>query len=255
MAPLFILGFPRSGTTAMAAGLAALGRWGRVGVEGHFIYHFAPGLAAIADGRINPASLAADPVRRDRALGEFARFLNRTFSPRSDPDDIRWIDKTPDVAQVRAVAVIGRIYPTARFVFLYRPPADAIRSNLAVFRRAVEGNEARHAARWATLHALWRERRAGLSPTAYVEVFQPDMRADPAAVARHLAPVLALDPAETERLAEFWRANPSIARPVGERAARYDGVRLAPDVAAQVAALTDEECRHWPRLAPAVAAE
>jgi hypothetical protein len=255
MAPVFILGFPRSGTTAMADGIAALGRHGRVNTEGHLLYHFMPGLELLTKGRVNPASIAADPDRRAAILARFRAFANATFSPRGDPEDTAWIDKTPDVGQVRAAAALGRLWPSARFIFLYRPPLEAIRSNLATFRPALEGNEASHAERWAALHATWRARRGALAPGTFLDIYHPDMKADPDGVATAVATLLELPAEDGRRLAAFWRDNPKINRPRDERSAAYEATALSPEAAAAVRAATEEECRHWPRIVAAAAAE
>lgn len=255
MAPVFILGFPRSGTTAMADGIEALGHHGRVNVEGHLLYHFMPGLELLTKGQVNPSSIAADPERRAKFLAGFTALANATFSPRGDPADTMWIDKTPDIAQVRAVSALARLWPAARFVFLYRPPAEAIRSNLATFRTAVDGKEPAHAERWAALHRTWRHKREGLAPGAFLEVYHPDMKADPTGVAAAVVSLLGFGHEDARRLGVFWRDNPAINRPSDHRSAAYEATMLAPEAAAAVTAATADECRHWPRLARAVAAE
>ena len=52
MGPIFILGFPRSGTTAMAQALSGLERFGTYKHEGHFIYLFSEAIDRIVRGDV-----------------------------------------------------------------------------------------------------------------------------------------------------------------------------------------------------------
>jgi len=238
----------------MATALSALERFGTYKHEGHFIYLFSDGLARIQSGQINGNSILHEEGAPQRFLKAFTHSVNRMFSARADPRDTLWIDKTPDLAQLRAVPVIARLWPTARFVFLYRPAADAVRSSHAVWREQLAGRERETAERWRDCQSAWRAGRDGLKRDRYVEIYQPDMLAKPRAVAGQLKPLLQLSDDEVEHLARIWTRNRTINRPTGARGDAYDAVRLTPEAAAAVLSVTKDEVAHWPTLVAALGA-
>ncbi|MEM6761630.1 MAG: sulfotransferase [Pseudomonadota bacterium] len=247
LGPLFILGFPRSGTTAMARAVSGLGRFGSYAREGHFLYIFAAPFARILRGEFNENSVLRGDGAVQTLTQEFRAMANRLYSPTHDPADQQWIDKTPDLAQVRAVPVINKLWPSSRFIFLYRPAEDAVRSSVAVWRQRVEGNEGQAAERWVQCQRAWRAARPDLGDR-YVEVYQPHMLTRPEAVAQSMAGVLGLADAEIDSLARTWREDTQVNRPKGERAQAYDAVTLSEDTRAEVRALTQDEAAHWPML-------
>jgi len=251
--PLFILGFPRSGTTAMARALSDLKRFGTYEREGHFLYIMTAGIARIQRGEFNENSVLRAPGAPERFLRGFTRTVNRLYSTTGNARDTAWIDKTPDIAQVRAVPVIDKLWPEARYVFLYRPPLAAVRSSLALWHDRVEGREVPTAERWAACQRAWRAARAELG-TRFVEVYQPLMLSDPHVVAGTLGPLLSLSEEEVAALAQTWERDRAVNRPRGERGKAYDAVTIAPDVAREIRRVTAAEVAKWPRLAAADAA-
>lgn len=248
MGPLFILGFPRSGTTATAKAIAQLGRFGPYGPEGHFLYLFAAGLSQIARGEFNTNSILRTEGMPQQVLSDFRALFNRLYSPRNDPNDVAWTDKTPDLLQLRAVPAIDSLWPDARYIFLYRPPVDAVRSSLATWPERMTGKEIPASTRWVNCQSAWRSVRAGLTGR-HVEVFQPQMLAAPRQVAASIQPILDLTDKEVNTLGQIWTDHPQLNRPTGPRGEAYDKVALAPDVAAQVARITHDEAAQWPAIA------
>ncbi|MEM0908023.1 MAG: sulfotransferase [Pseudomonadota bacterium] len=247
MGPLFILGFPRSGTTAMVKAVAALGRFGGYEREGHFLYLFAASLARIQRGEINENSVLHGEGAQEALYGGFTATANTLYSATNDPQDTCWIDKTPDVAQVRAVPVIDKLWPNARYIFLYRPAQDAVRSSFAVWRNRLEGKEIATAERWVQCHRAWRAARPAIQGR-YREVYQPHMLSNPQKVAQSLKPLLSLTDEEVSTLATLWREDTQVNRPRGERAKAYDAVTLADDIVDEVQRVTQDEVAHWPVL-------
>lgn len=249
LGPLFILGFPRSGTTAMASALSLTGAFGTYSTEGHFLYLFSNGIEKIASDKLNPSSIIrAEPERR-RFLKEFTAMVNKVFSPTNDPADVRWIDKTPGMAQVNAIPAIVTLWPQSRFIYLYRGPHDAVRSNLANWPEQLAGKEAVAAERWAQCQRAWRKQRQAIPKDHFVQMFQPDMRAKPHASAQALKPLLNFSDDQVETIGRFWAANKSVNRPVAGQAGRdYDEVVLSARQTDEVSRVTDDESQHWPRL-------
>lgn len=246
--PVFILGSPRSGTTAMAMGLNRLKRFGRYRSEGHFLYHFHPGLNAVATGRVGANCVVKPPEKAALFVDGFRALCNRLYSESGEADDDVWIDKTPDAEQVQAIPSIDALWPEARYIFLMRPPMAAVRASLAMPNWNLKGREAAIARRWVECQASWRQVRGELTGRA-VEIFQPDMLADPAGAAAALAGILNLSNDEVTMLTTFWRKNDRLNRPTKSEAEKaYDTFEMSKDVEEKVAAITAEEAAHWPRL-------
>lgn len=238
----------------MASALSQLKRFGTYKHEGHFIYLFSDAIGRIQRGEYNENAILREEGAGPRFIKAFTRSVNRLFSSNADQRDTMWIDKTPDLAQVRAVPVIGKLWPTARFIYLYRPPEDAVRSSIAVWGERLEGREAETAERWRDCQRAWRAARDDLGRDRYVEVYQPDMLAKPLAVAGQLKPLLQLSDDEVTRLATMWTNNKAVNRPKGERGAAYDAVRLSPEATRAVRETTNDEVARWPALVAARAA-
>lgn len=233
----------------MATAIGLLGKFGQYSTEGHFLYLFAPGVERILGDRLNPVSILRDAERRDRFVRDLTALVNSVFSATGDPADVRWIDKTPGIAQVNAIPGIVAMWPDARFIYLYRTPHEAVRSNLANWPDQLAGKEAASAERWATCQRAWRKNRSAIPKPHYVQMFQPDMLEKPRAAANKLRSLLDLSDAEVDMLANYWEANKALNRPnSGEASAAYDKVALTPAQMEAVSRVTEDEVRHWPRL-------
>lgn len=249
MGPIFIMGYPRSGTTAMATALGGLGRLGPYSTEGHFLYLFSNGIKRLAAGKLNEVSMLRPEPQREKFLAAFAGLVNTVFSPTDDPHDTTWIDKTPGLAQLNAIPGLLPLWPDARFIFLYRPPHDAVRSNIANWPDRMTGREVDAAERWLECQRAWRRHRPLLPRHHVAEIFQPDMLARPAEVAATLQSLLSLSDEEAAALTAYWSENRKLNRPTtGERGDAYDKVALTDSAAATISAVTDRELPHWPRL-------
>lgn len=237
----------------MANAVSGLGRFGTYKHEGHFIYLFNDAIARILKGEYSENSVLREDGAPDRFVKGFTRTVNRLYSPTNDQRDTQWIDKTPDLAQIRAVPVINKLWPSARFIFLYRPPEQAVRSSLALWRR-LEGHEIATAERWTQCQRGWRAARSELGRDRYVEIYQPDMLARPGGVAGQLKPLLQLSDREVAALTRVWTNNKAVNRPRGPAGEAYDAVALAPEMLSEIRRTTRDEVAHWPALVSAATA-
>ncbi len=148
--PIFIVGFPRSGTTLLQAMLATQENICSF-PETHFFSMVAKPLKTDAEGYIDNASLPPalqkiheqmelefSPVVVDqlaRAAGARRLNIKALFELivwqylKNEPEAarLRWVEKTPD--HVRFLDRILPLYPDARFVHILRNPIYAIYSN------------------------------------------------------------------------------------------------------------------------------
>ncbi len=122
--PIFIIGLFRSGTTLLRYLVDSHSRIA-CPPETRFMQH----LAGIIESERTLGGLQAMGFDREhtcqRLRQTISYFMENYASSKGKP---RWADKTPEY--VSSVASLQEIYPTAKFVMLYRNPLDQIRSNI-----------------------------------------------------------------------------------------------------------------------------
>ncbi|MFQ3251809.1 MAG: hypothetical protein ACI9U6_000083 [Loktanella salsilacus] len=247
--PIFIMGFPRSGTSGLASGLSKLPGFADHGPEGHFIYLLDTPILAIRDDNLNPNSIVRAPGPKAAFLSAIAKGVDEAYRTASGAESLMWIDKTPDVAQVRAIPAIRALFPDAWFFYIYRDAASAVRSNVATWPDQLEGKEVSVAQRWRQCQSEWREKSQTIPDNRKLEIFQPDLRKNPEKVVADIAALMGLDADAAAPLLQFWTKNRQVNRPnVGEAAAAYDAVALDDLTTEKVNAICSDEIAHWPRL-------
>jgi sulfotransferase family protein len=126
--PIFVIGSPRSGTTALAT---ALGKHSRLwsGAESDFLFHLFDGRhaeAAFAKARGRPTGgwLRQQGVEREEFLACLGLGLNALFTSRSGTK--RWVEKTPLHTEI--VDVLSLLFPGAYFIHLLREGPRVVHS-------------------------------------------------------------------------------------------------------------------------------
>jgi hypothetical protein len=134
-APIFVIGSPRSGTTALAQ---SLGRhpalW--VGKESYLLHDLFSGqrieeMWARHMERVTPCWLAHEKVERDELLAFIGLGVNALFSSRSQGK--RWIDPTPLYTPM--VETIAAMFPGAKFLHIVRDGRHVVRSMINFERK------------------------------------------------------------------------------------------------------------------------
>ncbi len=127
--PLIILSAPRSGSTLLFETLQQSNTLVTIGGESHRIIEALPQLNP-ASGEIDSNRLDQSHVNDDVATNLYARFgeLARDVNGRAPQPDaiVRLLEKTPKNAL--RIPFLERLFPDARYVFLYREPRAAISS-------------------------------------------------------------------------------------------------------------------------------
>ena len=133
--PVFVIGSPRSGTTAMAQ---ALNRHPdlRVGKESYVLHDlFGNGRPTrIWDqqmDRVTPCWIEFEQVGHDEFLGFIGLGLNALFSSRAEGK--RWIDQTPLYTPM--VDTLATMFPGASFVHIVRDGRHVVRSMINFERK------------------------------------------------------------------------------------------------------------------------
>lgn len=245
--PIFILGFPRSGTTAIARALGKVEGIQDFSAEGHYLYFLAEMLEQLRKGDgVNPASLLCDAEKYTAFEQEIAlavtRFNQRILSP--PLENQIWVDKTPDLRQVQNVPVYARIFKGARFIFMYRCPLEVVESNLSNWPE-IGGRALDTARRWVRTMATWRLVRALISAEAYLEVHQADMRDQPDVVMSKVGAFLGLSEDASAKTASFLQEHR-----VNTRRRKNDApkVTLNRFVRWRAMSIVASERNHWPEL-------
>jgi hypothetical protein len=133
--PIFVIGSPRSGTTALAQ---SLGRhpalW--VGKESYLLHDLFTGrrIERMWDRhmqRVNPCWLAHEKIEQDELLAFIGLGFNALFTSRSEGK--RWIDPTPLYTPM--VETIAALFPGAVFVHILRDGRHVVRSMINFERK------------------------------------------------------------------------------------------------------------------------
>jgi len=189
-APLFIVGSPRSGTSALADVALAAGYSGfregmflslitqvSAAVNMQFATYATPPSPEVLIGRLDRTAV-------NRALAEtiagFARSANKV-----EP----WFDKTGNPEMIEAIPMLREIWPDAVFLFAKRRAIENVVSRLRKFPGL---GFAYHCRDWARNMAAWRQVAPTLPPAVRREVDQQDMIQQPDIIAAELQVFLGL---------------------------------------------------------------
>jgi hypothetical protein len=201
--PVFVLGAPRSGTSALFAAVTRTTRY-RGFNEGHLL-DIAASVASVMKTRIDRKlrNLSADAVARYHLgrdpcarLGDGLRLLLRAAA--AGYTTPYWIDKTPNREMVQSAPFLAATWANARFVFMKRRGIENLMSRLRKFPRVSFEAQCLD---WAAVMSDWRNIRSSIAGK-FIEVDQRDLLRDPIGSAGVIGALIGLDEAETEALGE-----------------------------------------------------
>src|SRR5262249_49232975 len=201
--PVFVLGAPRSGTSAVYAAVTRATRY-RGFHEGHLL-DIAASLAAVVETQIDRKLryLSADAVARyhlgrdpRRMLGDGLRLLLRAAA--AGYTTPYWIDKTPNREMVQSAPLLAETWFNARFVFMKRRGIENLISRIRKFPRVSFEAQCLD---WAAVMSDWRKIRSSIAGK-FIEVEQRDLLRDPVGAAGVIGALIGLDKAEIEAFGE-----------------------------------------------------
>jgi hypothetical protein len=189
--PVFIVGSPRSGTSAMVDALLGAGYHGfregnflplayriSINIERHFS-SFDIGTAKVLIGCVDKEMLK-------REINDLFRTVVNGLNT-SKP----WFDKSGGPEMIHFLPTVLRLWEEGRAIFVKRRGLENITSRIRKFPNV---SFEQHCLDWTNTMGAWREIRADLASDAIVEIDQWDMIRHPNTVALTLGKFLALSP-------------------------------------------------------------
>ena len=195
--PVFIVGSPRSGTSALVSVLSEIGYHGFL--EGNFL-----SLLNHID------NLVDDYYRNFPETDKLVMLPNidkndlkrKLFEPlRTTVNDLNpkepWFDKTGTPDMTLAIPIVRELWPDSIFIFAKRRGIENVMSRVNKFPG---GSFEYHCADWARNMAAWRTIRPQLPLGCFIEVEQREMIQQPELTARSLFEFLQVDDSRLEPL-------------------------------------------------------
>jgi tetratricopeptide (TPR) repeat protein len=133
--PIFIVAAPRSGSTLLFETLAASSQICTVGGEAHWLVEanpeLRPGSSGVASNRLT-AEHVTPAIRREIIEQLSRRMIDGAGHAAAPEGALTFLEKTPKNAL--RIPFFRRIFPDARFVFLWRDPRESLGSIMAAWR-------------------------------------------------------------------------------------------------------------------------
>jgi len=185
--PVFIVGSPRSGTSALVDALLYAGYNGFR--EGSFMSMITP-IQETIDRHFSiyayDSQVLVSHANADSLKWRVAEILAETQSALNQHP---WFDKTCNPVMILAIPVLRRLWPDSAFVFAKRRGIENILSRLAKFPYHTFEF---HCTDWARNMSAWRSVRSGIPADSFIEVEQQEILLEPGKVARDLVRLLGL---------------------------------------------------------------
>lgn len=175
--PIFVVGSPRAGTTAVGNALREA-----VGAKNYGEHHFLLLAKQLEDTVIE--YFKAYHTRNDK--GTFINDMSPALVQLKMSQQIKelyaswqpgdsFVDKTPGRNMLKSLPSIHRIWPEAKYVFCKRRAYENVKSRLVKFPHLTAEQ---HAKQWVEVMQSWREIRQILPEESYIEVDQHDLRGE-----------------------------------------------------------------------------
>jgi len=201
--PVFIVGSPRSGTSALAKALSNSGYQGfNEGnflplitiVERHIDRHFA--LSAKPNPNVFVAQV--DPQALKSRIEDIFKEITEALNPGPF-----WFDKSGNAEMIRAIPILRRLWPDSIYIFAKRRGIENVVSRVKKFPGH---NFEYHCADWAKNMAAWREIREELPAGVYLEVDQQDLIRNTEDISMKIAEFLQLTEEQLKKLTNTFRS-------------------------------------------------
>lgn len=202
--PVFIVGSPRSGTSALVDAMRGAGYKGFS--EGNFL-SLLHSVNEMIDRHYrwfpvdHKAVLLSNTDKNEvkSKLFESFRTIVNTLNPQEP-----WFDKTGNPEMIMAIPILRKLWPGAVFVFAKRRGIENLLSRMVKFP---EHPFEYHCADWAGNMSSWRIVRQKIAPDCYLEVEQRRMVQHPEETARELCTFLGVSETVWPTVAKVMATN------------------------------------------------
>jgi hypothetical protein len=188
--PVFVVGFPRSGTTLVEQVLASHPQVTGAGelLELHYVFQSLPALVGLDGGNAFEALALLGP---DSVKAAANRYLAR-LQARSDSGATHVVDKMPD--NIMQLGLIALLLPRAKVIVCHRDPRDiAVSCWQTGFRSSSWNNDWDHIARRLADHQRIVDHWWRVQPMEYLDLQYEDLVTDPERHSRSLIEYIGLD--------------------------------------------------------------
>jgi hypothetical protein len=202
--PVFIVGSPRSGTSALVDVLRGIGYYGfhegnfltllhhlNAVVDRHYVWF------ATDDKRVMVANVDKNDLKR--RLSDTIRMIVNQLNPQEP-----WFDKTGNPEMILAIPTLLELWPSAVFVKAKRRGIENVISRMKKFPAHPFEY---HCSNWAKNMAAWRTSREQLSPGCFIEVEQRDMIQQPEQTAQKLCAFLHVEGTKVATAVKIMNTN------------------------------------------------
>lgn len=207
--PIFILGYYRSGTTAISDALKGIGYFGwREGYVFPLVYK----LHDLIDDHLkevrnfNGPDFAVSAINPDKLKSDIINSVADIY--KTDANNIGWFDKTPGWEMVSSAPRLLSFWPKAKFIFCKRRGIDNIESQIRRFgdptKRGISFRDLCYG--WSRTMEAWTLVKDTLGDAA-IEMEHHDLASTPSAIAEKLAQFLKIDGEYKRKLAEILTNN------------------------------------------------
>lgn len=254
--PLFVIGSPRSGTTALSGALDIMGdRYFHPSTECHFLYWFLDDTVRLFDKpenfsvALDPMALAT-PKNHEVLKGAIADSIHEIYRRvGQETGDRNWIDKTPDFMQARVVPFMMDLMPGARTILIHRHPLEVFISTINKWN--IEDREQKKGIveRWTITQQCYRTNiQPAVSADRLHVIRQDNLVRRTSETVRNLLEFLNNSPdieADHSRMFEFLRDN-EVNRSTAHEGKSYDVKDRASDEDIElVREFCGEEMKYW----------
>jgi hypothetical protein len=209
LAPVFIRGMQRSGTSVLVRALETVSFVGFP--EGHLWFDLMEPIAWLR----NPEYQRGQHLKQEGfALGEgrdviFEKYIawaiDRYHRDMLSLGTTRWFDKSPGSYAVKMLPILVELFPQSQIIFVYRNGITVVHSGLTLWSESDPDIFYGMCFGWARTMRTWRKLK-GLLKGKYIELSQEKMAKEPYKVASMLTDFLRV-PEHPERVAQFLYSN------------------------------------------------